>query len=253
MPESALRENQLAMARYLRDPARQPAPEGVEARRLKIYEDLVYNNIESFINNGFPVLRSLYRPEDWRYLVRDFMQRHRCHSPYFLEISQEFLLFLMEDHEPRVCDPPFMTELAHYEWVELALDVSEAELPAEVDAGHLSEAVPRLSPLAWSLAYRYPVHRIGPNWRMREPEEPTYLVVYRDRSDKVRFMEVNAPTARLLELVRGNENATALELIATLAAELGVAANSIREFALDQLQQFIAASVVVVTSPGQTS
>lgn len=239
------------MARYLRDPARQAAPAGVEARRLKIYEDLVYNNIESFINSGFPVLRSLYRPEDWRHLVRDFMQRHRCHSPYFLEISQEFLLFLMEDHKPRACDPAFMTELAHYEWVELALDVSEEELPEMLHAGNLPGAVLGLSPVAWSLAYRYPVHHIGPDWQPYEPESPTYIVVYRDRGYKVRFMEVNAPTARLLELVRTNEAATAIELIEKLAGELDVAVDSIRDFALDQLQQFIRESVVVVISPGQ--
>ncbi|MDZ7784804.1 MAG: putative DNA-binding domain-containing protein [Halioglobus sp.] len=251
MAQSSLRENQIAMARYLRDPARQAAPAGVEARRLKIYEDLVYNNIESFINSGFPVLRSLYRPEDWRHLVRDFMQRHRCHSPYFLEISQEFLLFLMEDHKPRACDPAFMTELAHYEWVELALDVSEEELPEMLHAGNLPCAVLGLSPVAWSLAYRYPVHHIGPDWQPHEPEPPTYIVVYRDRGYKVRFMEVNAPTARLLELVRTNEAATAIELIEKLAGELDVAVDSIRDFALDQLQQFIRESVVVVISPGQ--
>lgn len=238
------------MARYLRDPARQAAPAGVEARRLKIYEDLVYNNIESFINSGFPVLRSLYRPEEWRHLVREFMQGHRCHSPYFLEISQEFLLFLMEDHEPRACDPVFMTELAHYEWVELALDVAEEELPEMLHAGSLPDAVLELSPVAWSLAYRYPVHHIGPDWQPYQPESPTYIVVYRDRAYKVRFMEVNAPTARLLELVRTNEAATAIELIDTLAGELDVTVDSIRDFALDQLQQLISESVVVVVSPG---
>ena len=122
------------MARYLRNPEGETPPAGVEARRLKIYEELVYNNIENFINTGVPVLRSLYEKEDWRELVRAFMQQHRCHSPYFLEISQEFLQFLMQDHVRRPCDPPFMTELAHYEWVELALDVSQ-----ELSLIHISE------------------------------------------------------------------------------------------------------------------
>ncbi|MEZ5567963.1 MAG: putative DNA-binding domain-containing protein [Halioglobus sp.] len=101
MAESALRSSQLHMARYLRDPKREEPPAGVEPRRLKIYEDLVYNNIESFISSGFPVLHSLYEPADWEALVRGFMQRHRSHSPYFLEISQEFLQFLIRDHVTR--------------------------------------------------------------------------------------------------------------------------------------------------------
>ncbi|MCP4827546.1 MAG: DUF2063 domain-containing protein, partial [Proteobacteria bacterium] len=46
----------MIMARYLRDPQNNPPPEDVEQRRLKIYEDLIYNNIEGFISSGFPVL-----------------------------------------------------------------------------------------------------------------------------------------------------------------------------------------------------
>ena len=125
MADSSPRATQLSMARYLRDPGRQPPPPGVEMRRLKIYEDLVFNNIEGFISGGFPVLRSLYTDLDWKALVRAFMSQHRCHTPYFLEISQEFVRFLMEDCPARACDPPFMAEVAHYEWVELALDIAQ--------------------------------------------------------------------------------------------------------------------------------
>ena len=56
MNASALKDSQMAMARYLRDPDKEPAPPGVEQRRLKIYQDLVYNNIEGFISGGFKFL-----------------------------------------------------------------------------------------------------------------------------------------------------------------------------------------------------
>jgi len=249
---SALKNSQLAMARYLRDPATAPPPAGIEPRRLKIYEDLVYNNIASFINSGFPVLHSLYQAADWEDLVRSFMQRHRCHSPYFLEISQEFLQYLLEDFQRRPCDPPFMTELAHYEWVELALRVSPEVLPPEVPVPDLLDAVPCLSPLAWSLAYRYPVHRIGPDLRPDEPGEPTYLVVYRNRRDAVRFMEVNAATARLLELIRENDGATLRALLQQLAAEIGADAEVLRDFGLQQVREFADNAVVLVTEGAET-
>ena len=173
------------------------------ARRLQIYQDLVYNNIEGFLTSGFPVVHSLYNEADWRALVRSFMQDQRCHSPYFLEISQEFLQFLMQDHTLRPCDPPFLAELAHYEWVELALDVSEEELVPSAAPTNLLDGIPHLSPLAWSLGYHYPVHHIGASSEWPEAA-PTYLVVYRDGSDSVRFMEVSAGSARLLELIRDN-------------------------------------------------
>lgn len=247
MSESALRSSQLQMARYLRNPQRETPPAGVEARRLKVYEDLVYNNIESFISNGFPVLHSLYEPGDWEALVREFMQRHRCQSPYFLEISQEFLQFLMHDHVMREVDPPFITELAHYEWVELALDVAEDELPEPVAVDDIAVAVPTLSPLAWSLAYQYPVHRIGSGFRPAQAEAPTYIVVYRNRQDCVRFMEVNPPTARLLELVAGNTERSVEQLLGLLAAEMDVPVESIRAFGVAQVEQLVVECVVCLT------
>lgn len=250
MSASALRDSQMLMARHLRDPQGQPAPEGVEERRLKIYRDLIYNNVEGFISGGFPVLRSLYRDDDWHQLVREFIDQHRCHTPYFLEISQEFLNFLMAREEPGPNEPPFQLELAHYEWVELALDVSEQQLAEAPGEYALLSSVPQLSPLAWLLSYQYPVHLIGPGFQPTAAEQPTYLVVYRDRLDKVCFVQLNAATARMLELVRDNEAASAQELLTTLAAELGMEVDAVLDFGAAQLAEFIEQSVVQVTEAG---
>lgn len=241
-----LRGSQLALAGYLRNPAAVPPPAGVEPRRLKIYQDLIYNNIEGFISNGFPVLRRLYDDQAWHALVRQFIDGHRCHTPYFLEISQEFLRFLLERHQPDPDDPPFIVELAHYEWVELALSVAEEELPpVAVDRDPL-QAVVQLSPLAWVLAYRFPVHRIGVDFRPSEPGEPVYLAVYRDREDCVRFMVLNAATARLLELARDNEAGTGATLLQQLAVELGMAPAAVIDFGAAQLADFASRAVVVL-------
>jgi len=241
----SLRESQLAMARYLRNPAAVPAPSGIEQRRLKVYEELVYNNIEGFISGGFPVLRSLYEDNQWHELVRAFIERHRCHSPYFLEISREFLEYLAQEHRMRECDPPFIAELAHYEWVELALDVSAEELPGGSPPEDDPLAmVPVLSPLAWLLSYHYPVHRIGSAFRPTEPGEPVFLLVYRDREDRVRFVELNAATARLLELVRDNTGASCRDLLLDLGRELGVAEDSVLGFGMQQLDEWRRQSVV---------
>lgn len=246
---AGLRESQMKMARFLRDPEGEPAPQGVESRRLKIYQDLIYNNIEGFISSGFPVLRSLYNDTDWHSLVRLFIDQHRCHTPYFLEISQEFLAFLENVHEQRPCDPPFLLELAHYEWVELGLDISEDELPPAEPLPETLEAVlamvPRLSPLAWVLSYQFPVHMIGPAFQPDVAQEPTFLVVYRDRGDKVQFVSINAAVARLLELIQGNASATVHECLTLLADEMGVSAGSILEFGAGQVRDFLQASIVL--------
>ena len=241
--ESALRASQMKMGRFLRNPAGEAAPEGIEARRLQVYLDLVYNNIEGFIRGGFPVLHSLYDDEEWHGLVRQFIDVHRCHTPYFLEISQEFLRFLTEDFEPRECDPPFIAELAHYEWVELALDVSEDTFPVSAPTSRSVSMIVALSPLAWVLGYEWPVHQIGPGFQPQVPGEPSYLVVYRDASDTVQFMALNAATARLLELVRDGDH-TVEAVVNLLAKELNMPAETLLEFGEQQLNQLCDQGVI---------
>lgn len=193
---------QLAFAAHLRDPATCPPPPGLDPLRMAAYRQLFLNNIEHFIGSGFPVLKSILDPGDWSDLIHNFYAQHRCRTPLFIEIAAEFLDYLQNERGLQPGDPPFLHELAHYEWVELALSVDQAEPPSLQDGGDVDwlEAVVSRSPLAWPLAYRFPVHRIGPEFQPgTAPESGTYLVVYRNREDVVRFLEVNQVTYRLLE------------------------------------------------------
>lgn len=203
-----LRQLQFAFTAHLRDPAHQPAPSDIEERRMAIYRELIFNNIEQFLQNGFPVLRKIYSDCRWNALARDFIAHHRCQTPIFSEIPKEFVDYLMRERELSEEDPPFLVELAHYEWVELALATSriENDLSGIDPNGDLIDAPPALSPLAWSFGYRFPVHRIGPDYQPESPpEQPSYLVVYRDRTLQVRFLEINPVTARMIELLRAGE------------------------------------------------
>lgn len=214
---------QRAFAAHLRDPARHPAPEGLEDRRLKIYRDLFYNNVEDLLANAYPVLRRLSADAVWHARVRDFYARHVSLAPQFHRLSEEFLRYIETERGAHADDPPFLAELAHYEWVEMALSVSDAEITPELadPNGDPLDAAPCISPLAWPLAYAWPVHRIAPDFQPTQaPAQPTYLVVYRTRQDQVRFMEINAVSARLLQLIDENPQATGRELLLRIAAEL---------------------------------
>lgn len=198
------RQIQLAFAAHLRDPLRCPPPNGLDPVRMAAYRQLFINNIEHFIGAGFPVLKSLLDAGDWAALIREFYARHSCRTPLFIEIAAEFLGYLRDERGLQPGDPPFLLELAHYEWVELALSVDQAEPPTLQpggDADWLAAVVSR-SVLAWPLAYRFPVHRIGPEFQPgTAPASGTFLVVYRNREDAVRFLEVNHVTYRLLEVL----------------------------------------------------
>lgn len=216
-----LRRTQTAFAAYLRDPGGQPQPAGIEPRRLALYRELIYNNLESFLATTFPLVRQLLGEPAWQGLVSDFLRDHRCETPLYHEIGLELLGYLRAGDRDGAADPPCLLELAHYEWVELALSLSDADLPPhDPDGDHLSGA-PVLSPLAWGLTYRYPVHRIGPGFHPQEPpEHPTHLLVYRDPSERVQFLEINPITQRLLELLRERPSWNGLGVLQHIISEL---------------------------------
>lgn len=200
--EKNFQELQVQFAAHLRDPRNNPPPDGLEDRRLMIYRRLFFNNVTNFISNAFPVLKQFYAEDAWRALVRKFYARHKSHSPYFSDVSKEFLDYLENEYQPGEDDPPFMNELAHYEWIEIALSLAEEEIDRSAinPDGDLMQAPPALSPLAWRLAYRWPVHRIGPKFRPRQPDgEPTRLVVCRNRNDEINFTLLNPVTDLLLD------------------------------------------------------
>jgi hypothetical protein len=216
-------ERQFAFAAHIRDPKRVPKPADVEDRRMGIYRELFYNNVQDFMASSFPVLREIYGDEEWHALIRDYFTRHRAHTPLFPQMPQEFLQYLESERREHSEDPPFLWELAHYEWIELALAIDTREIDQAVadPNGDLLADVPVLSPLAWPFAYRYPVHRISPEFRPREaPEQPTYLLVYRDRDDQVGFVEMNPVTARLIELLCAQEPPTGGDALAQIAGAL---------------------------------
>ncbi len=217
------KKHQYAFTAHIRDPENNPLPAGVEDRRMAIYRELLFNNVNSFLENSFPVLRSLYRDESWLKLARNFFANHQSKTPYFLEIPQEFLDFLQSEYHPIHEDPPFLLELAHYEWVELALTVADEGTDTDnIDRnGDLLAGIPVVSPLAWLLVYQWPVHRISPDYRPNQPpENPSYLIVYRDNEDTVQFIEANPVTARLMQLMQENKDQPGRELLQQVADEI---------------------------------
>ncbi len=225
MPERPdFQQKQYAFAAHIRDPENVPAPEGIENRRMAIYRKLFFNNLANLLGTMFPVIRKIKTDEQWHRLIRRFMRDYQAETPYFLQLPEEFLGFLQTQDDAATDDEPFLLELAHYEYAELALSVSTAEDDmngVDPDGDLLAEA-PVKSVLAWAFAYRYPVHRISPQFLPSEPApQPVYLAVYRDSNDKVRFLELNAITAGLLDAVEKNDrNKTGEALLRDLAESI---------------------------------
>ena len=190
---------QHAFARHIRDPHHTARPAGVPARRMAVYNELLFNNITGFLDPCFPVCRKLLGESRWRRLNRSFYRDWKSHTPWFREIPREFVRYLSEAiiRQPL---PAWFAELAHYEWAELAVDVMDCPIPGHDPAGDLMQQPVVLNPARLALAFAWPVQRIGPDYRPRKPQA-TQIVVYRDTDDRVQFVEINPVTARLLALL----------------------------------------------------
>ena len=150
-----------------------------------------------FLSSGFPVLESLYSKQQWQVLARKFFIEHTCRSPYFIDISKEFVEYLSSEYALTESDPVFMLELAHYEWLELDVSVRQSSQIANVS----KVTQVQMSDLASLVSYQYPVHQISSDFKPTQTNEVVYLVIYRDATDDVNFTLVNAVSAHLLNII----------------------------------------------------
>lgn len=205
------------LARSIRDPQHVFNYDAETERRLAVYQSLFINNIDGFLSNGFPVLKSLLDNLTWDKLVRSFFVEHHCRSPYFVEIAKEFIEYL--SGEPQILSslPACASELAHYEWLELDISVRQGDAQQTL---WKDEGIPpslTLSHFASVVSYQFPVHIISVDFIPEEPSDsPHYYVVYRNNNFDVKFVELAAPTAYLLSLLENATNGLTTDELYTL-------------------------------------
>lgn len=217
-PDAALRQQLTGFAAHLRDAASHPPPPGIEPRRIAVYRDLVRNNIDSLLATNFPVIRKTLGDARWAALVDAFLARHRATTPLFPQLGRELLRFLDAGN----CGPPWLAELAHYEWTELAIQLDDAPVPPHDPAGDLLRGIPLISPFSRALQYAWPVQRIGPAFQPdTPPAEPTLILARRDGSGRVRFAELSPLAFRLRQLLE-QPCRSGSESLQVLAAEAGM-------------------------------
>lgn len=238
---------QQAFMEHIKDPDHQAALPGVEDRRMAIYRELFFNNVEGFVSSAFPVLKSVYKDTDWQTLVRQFFIRYKCSSPYFLHIAEHFLHYLQHEHIVTKNDPVFLRELAHYEWAELFLATKHLPHPElRLTAEQVTIAPLYLSSLAMVLAYPYAVHQISSDNQPAAADEIQCYLLYRNSEDDVKFVLINQLTAALLKTIQQSAGCTLPTLIQQLLPLLPqFSAHQLMQGATALLQDFAAKGVLV--------
>jgi len=222
-PESRqldLQQQQYAFTGWIRDPDHSAAIEDVAASRMALYRELFFNNFVETLNRAFPVLQQVLDKDHWQRLCQRFFAEHHCHTPYLSQLPGEFVQFLQQ----QPIDPPWMLELAQWEWAELELFLApDPEAIADLGADPL-EGIPLLTSLLRLQVCHYPVHRISVDYLPEHGDDTLhYLLAWRKPDDSIGFMALNALSAHIIQLMRNNLTLVApysgLQLLSMIAEQ----------------------------------
>ena len=205
---------QLEFTAHIRNPKANKKPAQVNDTGMAVYREIVFTNVFNAVSACFPVCVQVLGKNAWDKLVRQFFAKHQATSPIFREIPQQFLQFLNTVDNL----PTYFQQLAHYEWIELAINTQHIEAAKLSEKMNLLDEKPILAPAHMLLEYDYAVHKIS---KLNQPKtiEKTYLLVFRNSEFEVKFIELNSTTYQLLRLIQEN-NMTGKQALVRLAEDI---------------------------------
>ncbi len=244
-----LQDYQAAFTSHLRDPALYARPNGTRAARMAVYREIVFNNICASLTACFPVLHSMLGKRMFKRLMRDCFRYGQFESPLFQDIPAAFVAYLQNHASDAQQDvetnfhtqthaaekpaqgnasllvPAYAAELAHYEWLELAISrqptrpIGAEHLPVVDSAEALATQVIALTEAHYLAQYRYAVHSLSRRNRQPTPAA-TQLLIYRTRSHTIQFVVLNGLTAALLAQIQAQPGMTVEGHLDRLAKQL---------------------------------
>jgi len=192
----AFQEYQLAFTAHIRNPREHKKPAKVNDKRMAVYREIVFNNIVGLVSACYPVCQLCMGKRAWQHLIRGFFANYAATSPIFRDIPKHFLDYL--NHTEHL--PSYLPSLAHYEWVELSVSSQVTETISISKNSDLLDETPVLAPAHQLLAYDYPVHQISAKFKPSSSTQ-TFLLVFRNAENSVKFIELNSITFQLISLI----------------------------------------------------
>lgn len=248
----SLQQYQATFTAHLRNPVQQKKPQGINARRMGVYREIVFNNFSASISACFPVLLSILGKRRFGKLARLCFFSHQFESPLFSDIPKAFVTFLQSLDLTENQLPPFTAQLAHYEWAELYVSrlpgeiCSQASAPRIEHPNALASLILQLQPAHLLVSYDYPVHQLS----RKHPDlagSATYLLLFRTTQFNIQFIQLNAVTYQLLQYIQSKPapaSSHLMHLARTLAPKLP--ANSIEDFGLQALHTLYLQQALII-------
>jgi hypothetical protein len=257
LDESLAKQRQFAA--HLRNPEKNPAPDGIAEDRLQVYRELFFSSLTSFLDDTFEVLSRLLG-DQWRPLNRQFFEEFQAQSPYFHRISNEFLSFLeisdvlhpaqleLARYEQRLFDAEV---LAHEEYKQLIL-AQEAVIPAEL---LLDTALVLRSSLSLEgFEYNMPALLTARSWDVQCEEKaaiPQFFAFYRDVNERIQTVILSPMTTLLLEQFKVPK--TPRTVLQFLAESSGMTFEKIAGFGLEFMSESLGKTLLLSETEDHTS
>ena len=172
--------------------------------RLLVYRRLVHNRFLDAVKMSVPRTQSRRGEAGIEQDVTRFLDEQGSRSPYLRDIASEFITWVTPSWEADPEVPGYLPDLARHE----LLSFETGSVP--VQSGGATAQLDLERPVSFEgstrvVRYAYAVHRL-PEDEDDETEpkrEDTALLAYRDAEHRVRYLELGAVAALVLELLLG--------------------------------------------------
>ncbi len=217
------------------------AIEAVGAERFLVYRSLVHNRMRNTIRDFIERAAARLGMRRLRADFEDWMEEVAAHSPYLRDVPAEFVAWAAPRWAADETVPDYLIDLARHELLEY--DIRNDHRGGESPTGReLALDKPlRFDGAARLMSYAYAVHKMSQDTEDRQvPEQvPTRLLVYRDPSNKVRYLELTVLAHAVLEQLIEHRQPVAEGLRAACASlgeplddeRLGIAATLLADLA----------------------
>ena len=207
---SSLKEQQDIFAEYVLK-RKMTLPPYLDEKRVLVYRNIIFGNIERLISSSFPILKSFFQEENWQQLIQGFILDYQCQTPYFADIAFEFYCFFQQQKKYH---RDILYAILDYEYSLLALNLQKASLEKMIDIEHFSNVFQfKLYEVSQLKFYHYPVNALSSN-DVTQSEQDTWLLLYRHHSTyETECLELNALTYQLLSIIKQFQSINFEELV----------------------------------------
>lgn len=180
--------------------------DGLTENRIHHYRRLIYNVIDDSLRSAFPLTENLLEEGEWKFLVDEFIAKHKSQSPQIWQMPYEFYQFIDKNEFELKTKYPHLMDLLLFEWKEIEIYMMEDK---NDDIRSLSVNLFNHSRIILNREYEilqlsFPVH-IKYSADISSSEKGVYYVLMFRANDKVQFFDLSAFFVWLIYEIENND------------------------------------------------